>query len=507
MPDTVDGRFLTRGSAVRTTLFSALILFGCGLRFWKIRDVGLWYDELWTVVGASNRPFTEMYREWILGDSHPPGYFLFYFAWLKVVPPTEFWARLPNAIAGVLTIAYLLFGTRRVLSRDERILAASFASLSYVYIFYALTVKQYSVMLLLVTIATVTYLEVVRTRQIDRRAAITLAATCIALAYLNHLAMVYATMLIGMLLVTFRRHDEVRRRTLRIALAYGLGYAPVSYFLYIQLKYNIDAWQPYQIPVFLANLGTSFFFDDPSFLALALGILCTAMISRAVVDPHVREQIWSSRTRHLLMIVTAFGGFMLALGAFEPIFYVRYFLALGPAAVLGLAIVTAATFPIERGWLAVLPLVFFAHSAIVQFRSVDGLQREQWDKSVDYVLASRPPADAIYVLGANMDRTEFDYLKAGDVDGVFNVRNLTFYRYYFRRRGATGVAAALTVIDPTVESVRQLAARFRHTSATIYVLAGHNVQYGDDALATLQQVTRRMEITRMNSTLVYKLTF
>jgi hypothetical protein len=290
-------------------------------------------------------------------------------------------------------------------------------------------------------------------------------------------------------------------------LAYGLAYAPIAYFLYIQLKYNIDAWQPYQVPAFLANLGPSFFFDDPTFLVGALGVLCAAVAVRAAADPDARQQLWSSRNRHLLMIVTAFGGFMLALGAFKPIFYVRYFLAMAPAVGLALTILTAAAFPIERGWLAVLPLVFFAHGAIVQFRSIDGLQREQWDKSVDYVLASHAPPAAIYVLGAEMDRTEFDYLKAGDVDGVFNVRNLKFYRYYFRRRGAAGVAAALKVVEPTVESARQLAARFRDTRATIYILAGHHLQYRGDALATLRHVTRRLEVTPMNGTLVYKLTF
>ena len=58
----------------------------------------------------------EMYREWILGDAHPPGYFLFYFAWLKLVPATEFWTRVLNAVAGVATVLYLLLGTKRVLT-------------------------------------------------------------------------------------------------------------------------------------------------------------------------------------------------------------------------------------------------------------------------------------------------------------------------------------------------------------------------------------------------------
>lgn len=191
----------------------------------------------------------------------------------------------------------------------------------------------------------------------------------------------------------------------------------------------------------------------------------------------------------------------------EPIFFVRYFLVILPALFLGLGILAAAVFPIETGWLAILPLAFFFNAAVVQFRSIEGLQRQQWDKSVDFVLASKKPDEPIFVLGAKMDKTEFDYLKEGDVDGVFFVRNLKFYEYYFRRRGAYEIAAKLAVVQPTVESVMELAARFRGTGTTIYVLAGHHIQYTGEALATLEQVTRQMEVTPMYSTLVYRLIF
>ena len=199
---------MARFRALTLTAFGVLIAFGCFLRFWKLTDVGLWYDELWTVVGASDRPFMEMYREWILGDSHPPGFFLFYFAWFKIVPNTEFWARIPSAIVGVITVMYLLFRTQRVLTRDERIMSASFASLSYIYILYALSVKQYSAMILFATVATVSYLEIVAARRVDRRAGITLATACVALAHLNHFAMVYASILIVVLALTFRHNRE-----------------------------------------------------------------------------------------------------------------------------------------------------------------------------------------------------------------------------------------------------------------------------------------------------------
>ena len=487
--------------------FAVLIACGCVLRFWKLAGVGFWYDELWTVVGASNRPFMEMYREWILGDSHPPGYFLFYFLWFKVVPNTEFWARVPNAVAGVCTVLFLLVRTRRVLNRDERIMAACLASLSYIYIFYAQSVKQYSAMVLLATIASISYLEIALEKRVERRSGVTLAAACLALAYLNHFGLVYAVILFALLAMTLRHSRESLRRIARIALACGVGYLPIAYFLFLQVRYSIDAWQPYRIRAFLADVPPSLFFDDDTFVIRAVLVLGCAVLIRMALVPEARHRVWSSQIRHLLLVAATFVAFMVALGTSKPIFFVRYFLVIVPVVFLGLGIVIAAAFPIDRGWPAILPLAFFAHAGVVQYHAVDAMQREQWDRSVDLVLESRTPNDLIYVLGAAMDKTEFDYLKAGDVDGVFNVRNLKFYRYYFRRRDAPSVAANLQVIPPTVQSARTLATRFRNTGTTIYILAGHHVEYRGEALATLERGARQVAITRLNSTLIYKLTF
>ena len=493
--------------ALALAAFGALMTFGCVLRFWKLTDVGLWYDELWTVVGASDRPFMEMYREWILGDAHPPGFFLFYFAWFKIAPNTEFWARIPNAIAGATTVMYLLFRTEKVLTRDERIMSASLASLSYIYIFYALSVKQYSAMILLATVATISYLKITITNRVDRRTGVTLATACLALAYLNYLAMVYASILIALLALTFRHNREELRRILRIGIVFGVGYLPVAYFLYLQLAYSPGAWQSYEIHSFLSALLPSLFFDDPAYVKRAVGILSGWLLVLVFTRQHTRRMLGANRNRHIVLIVIAFTSFMLVLGMSKPIFFVRYFLVIVPALFLGLGILTAGLFPIERGWLAILPLAFFFNASVVQFRSIDAMQRQQWDKSVDFVLGSKTADEPIYVLGAKMDKTQFDYLREGDVDGVFFVRNLKFYEYYFRRRGAHEIAAKLEVVQPNVESVRELATRFRHTGARIYILAGHHIQYRGEALATLEQVTRQIEVTPMYGTLVYELTF
>ena len=197
------------------------------------------------------------------------------------MPNTEFWTRVPNAIAGVATVAYLLWGTKKVLNRDERIMSATIASLSYIYVFYALSVKQYSAMLFFATVATITYLEIVQTRRVDRRTGIALGAACLALAYLNHFAMVYAWLLLVLLALTFRHNREQLRRIARIGLVYAVGYLPMAYFLYIQVKYSIDDWQPYEVHSFLSELLPSMFFADPVFVEVGLGVLAAFLIQAA----------------------------------------------------------------------------------------------------------------------------------------------------------------------------------------------------------------------------------
>jgi mannosyltransferase len=487
--------------------FGLVITLGCVLRFWKLTDVGLWYDELWAVVGASDRPFMEVYREWILADSHPPGFFLFNFLWFKIVPTTEFWARIPHAMTATVTVLYLLVGTRDVLTRDERVMSASLMSLCYLNIRYALEVKQYSAMILLATVATMSYLRIVQVRRVDHRTGITLSATCVGLAYLNYFATAYAAILLLLLALTFRGNRRLLRDVVRLGVGCGLCYLPIAYFLYLQLLYTPGDWQSPNLWAFFSDFLAALFVDDPVSVRVAVGLFAGSLLVMTMARPELRTTLRSGRNLHLLMIWISMTGFMLMLGLSKPIFFPRYFLVAFPVFFIGVGILTAAMFPIRTGWLAIVPLVFFVKAGATQFRAIDTMQRQQWDKSVDLVLEWNKPGDRIYVLGANTDKTSFDYLREGNVDGLFYVKNVKFYEYYFKRRGAPEIAAKLEVVEPTVESVMKLAERFLGTGTTVYVLAGHHIQYSGDPLTTLEQLTQKVDITVLYSTLVYRLTF
>jgi hypothetical protein len=100
-----------------------------------------------------------------------------------------------------------------------------------------------------------------------------------------------------------------------------------------------------------------------------------------------------------------------------------------------------------------------------------------------------------------------DYLEEGDVDGAVYRQNLRYYAYYFRRRGADDVAARLRVVEPTAEAARELALRYRASGRTVYVLAGHHIQFDEESVWILEQAATHLETTWLYSTIVYRVDF
>lgn len=490
----------------RSWLFLPFIVFGCALRFGKLSGVGLWYDELWTVVGASQHDLGVIYREWLLGDPHPPGFTLFYFAYFKLFPNDELWARLPCALAGVANVLFVLIGARRTFTRHERVFAATFVALSHGLVSYALTCKQYSAMLLLLTVSLVACLEVAQTRRLERRLAWWLGLSVTALAWLNSLAMLAVLVFFVFLLVMLWSERAERLKLLRLAAVISLACLPLVSFQLIVLRYTPGDWQKDSWAQLAGDALPYLFFSDERVTWLAGGLLEVAVVSLAL-DEQARRGLVSSRNAQLLTLGGVTLGLLLLLGAFKPLAFIRYFLIAFPPLLLGLGVLCAAAFSTRRAWLLAVPLAFFGVASFAEAKWVDGLRRQEWDKSVDLVLARVKPGDAIAVLGAKQDKTMFDYLRAGDEWGLYYVRNLSFYRYYFERRGAQAWAQSLEVVQPSPESAQALLDANVNSGRTVWVLGGHHIKYGDDVLEVLRQRAKHVELTTMFSTRVYRLDF
>jgi hypothetical protein len=145
-----------------------------------------------------------------------------------------------RALAGVANVLFVLIGARRTFTRHERVFAATFVALSHGLISYALTCKQYSAMLLLLTVSLVACLEVAQTRRLARRLAWWLGLSVTALAWLNSLAVL---VFFVFLLVTLWSERAERLKLLRLAAVISLACLPLVYFQLTVLRYTPGDWQ------------------------------------------------------------------------------------------------------------------------------------------------------------------------------------------------------------------------------------------------------------------------
>lgn len=488
------------------TLFVAVVA-GCACRFYRLGQVGLWYDELWTVVGSSASSFAELRREWIAGDPHPPGYLLFYFLYFKLFPNDEFWARLPNAISGAVNVLYVLLFTRRTLDRSERLTTAALFALSHGALFYSVSVKQYAVMLTLVTVSTITYLSVRETKRIARSDWLSLWVTSIGLAYLNYFATIYAFFVLTGLGVTLRSDRAQLQRWALLCGCIVLFCTPLVPSYQQMLMLSPGDWQSATIRDLAADILPFLFFTDSPWVTIAfvavLGISLVGLLATA----SGRTAILSPRNRDLAVMTLVMTAFLLLLGQFKPVFFIRYFLVVFPGLFIAMGIILAAAWRANPAPISLVLIAFSARATLIDFRMVDTLDRQHWNRSVDMVLAEGARENDVYILGAMQNKTMLEYLQAQDVFGFFYVRNLSFYRYYFRRRGAADVAQRLEAILPSLEGANALVTKYAGTGKTLYVLGGHHIKFDDDALEALRRGATDVQITPLFSTKVYRIRF
>lgn len=479
-----------------------LAAFGCVLRFWKLTNVGLWFDELWTVVGASEPSFSRVYDAWLLGDSHPPGFTTLYWLYFKIVPNDELGSRLPCALSGVANVAYVLWGARNIFTKEERVFGAAFFSLTHAGILYANTCKQYAPMMLLITVLLATALKVMQERVLSLRTGATLWALCVSLAYLNYFATLLAGLVLGGLLLL-----PVRRRVLVVSAAVVVTCLPMLPFYDFMFRYSPGGSLENTFDAVVRELPKWLLFNE-SYAVWALAMLLMTIAFGVARDFEARARLFTRRNAVLIAIGFGLGGVFLVLGALKPVMHVRHFLTVFPPLLTVLASGCAAVCFDARGKpraLVVVPLVVLTAAGVVDARFIGSLRRQEWDKSVDLVLSRSKPDDVVLVLGWEPVMTSFEYLKAGDIDGRFYVYNLEFYRYYFLQKHAPERAAALEAVRPA--NAKQVLDRFSGSGKTVWVLGGHHTRFPDADVEMLRSSTRELEFTQLLSTRVYRLQF
>ncbi len=127
-----------------TIALLAVLLAGAALRLVALGRWSLWTDELYTVQVA---PRATQYFQRIPLDQHPPLYYLLIQQWLHW-GQSEFWLRLPSAVAGLLAVP-LLGWVGLALGRPRvGLLAAGLLAGSPIHVWYSREARMYGLVFL-----------------------------------------------------------------------------------------------------------------------------------------------------------------------------------------------------------------------------------------------------------------------------------------------------------------------------------------------------------------------
>ena len=139
-----------------TLLFVLISFFLASLGF--IYSYSYWWDELYSVVGAS-LPIEDMFKYLVLPDVHPPLYQVVLKGWVFLFGSDERVLRLLSFLFSTLALIFVWrWGKTRFDKMFFQTLIVLFTT-SYLFPYYAQEVRAYGMMLFLSTVVTIAYLD------------------------------------------------------------------------------------------------------------------------------------------------------------------------------------------------------------------------------------------------------------------------------------------------------------------------------------------------------------
>lgn len=131
---------------------AVVTLLGAVLRLYKLGTPALWFDEALSIHYA-HVPVGELLHQLGRTDVNTPFYYLLLKAWTVLGGDSEFWLRLPSALAGILCIPVVHAMGRRLGGSGVGLLAALFLATSSIHIRYSQEARPYALMVLAAGIA------------------------------------------------------------------------------------------------------------------------------------------------------------------------------------------------------------------------------------------------------------------------------------------------------------------------------------------------------------------
>jgi uncharacterized membrane protein len=325
-------------------VLAGLILAGLALRLAVPR--GIWLDEAISIHQA-RLSLHDLFRNLYNGDRQPPLYHLTLWLTIRAFGHGEFAVRLPSLIGGTLVIPALYELGRELYDRRTGLIAAAFASVSPVLIWYAQEVRMYEFVALFGLLALLTQLRVIRHGTMLNWAAYILATAALLWSHYFGLLLVGVQQLVFVAVLVHRKRNGQPTGPLALGFAYSaavlvMQLVPLLVFAHHQYQVTAGAaGSPsgtYDLLSFysvLANMAWALWGYQPDATTVLLAAMWPLFLLGSLV---LLGRGGSRQTMSLAAAAIALVGLLIAVSAFDrSLFELRNFLLLVPLVLLLIA--------------------------------------------------------------------------------------------------------------------------------------------------------------------------
>ncbi|HEY2054070.1 MAG TPA: glycosyltransferase family 39 protein [Solirubrobacterales bacterium] len=231
-------------------ILGAMIALAIGLRLLAARS--LWLDEA-TSWFETQLPYHRMWEVLRDTDVHPPGYFTVLWATVRAFGDSELALRLPSLFAATALVPMLYVTGRAMYDRATGLVAAGFAVVAPIVVWYAQEARMYAQLMLLATVAIWALYRALESKQARYWLVYALAGA--ALAWTQYFAFLPLIVFEAAIAVVARQESRAGRPTARLIVGAVLAslliaalIAPLIPFAHHQFSVNQAAGKGFDAP-------------------------------------------------------------------------------------------------------------------------------------------------------------------------------------------------------------------------------------------------------------------
>ena len=251
-----------------------LLLFAVVLRFWNFSEIPFTYDELSTVYRVSSDD-SEVIKERILADNHPPGHHLILLFMKEVFGNQEWIMKLPFLVFGTLTVLLTYVLGKKLFNKNTGLLAALVLTFSQFHLMQSQIARPYGIGLFFVLLSAYVLLRLSEANTRRWQLAFLSGLLISIVGCLHYMALL--TVALFWFVIFLSKKDKGDMHFLSVPLVALALYVPMFSFLFSQLGHDgLSTILGIQKPEFLAVFFFRIF--NYSWLFLSFGILAIATL-------------------------------------------------------------------------------------------------------------------------------------------------------------------------------------------------------------------------------------